>query len=113
MRYDLAGNSGRGRKPHGLAVGPRRCCARSVARTKPATNRVEACGAIMPDRDKALPPMPTFSENLDQTIRRALAIAEERRHQQATERHLLLALTDDPDAAALMRACEEKKREQT
>jgi ATP-dependent Clp protease adapter protein ClpS len=49
--------------------------------------------------------MPTFSQSLDQSLRRALAIAEERGEQYATDGHLLLALTDDPDAAAVMRAC--------
>ena len=50
-------------------------------------------------------PTPAFSQSLDQSLRRALAIAEERHHQYATDGHLLLALTDDPDAAAVMRAC--------
>jgi ATP-dependent Clp protease ATP-binding subunit ClpA len=50
--------------------------------------------------------MPDFSQNLDQSLHRALAIAEESRHQQATEGHLLLALIDDPDAVTVMRACE-------
>jgi ATP-dependent Clp protease adapter protein ClpS len=46
-----------------------------------------------------------YSENLEQSLRRAVAIAEERRHQQVTEENLLLALIDDPDAAAVMHAC--------
>jgi ATP-dependent Clp protease adapter protein ClpS len=49
--------------------------------------------------------MPVFSPSLDESLRRALAIAEERRHQYATVQHLLLALTDDPDATVVMRAC--------
>jgi ATP-dependent Clp protease adapter protein ClpS len=49
--------------------------------------------------------MPAFSQNLDQSFHRALAIADEHHHKQAKEGHLLLALTDDPDAAAVMRAC--------
>jgi ATP-dependent Clp protease adapter protein ClpS len=60
---------------------------------------VEICMAIIRDNE------PAFSQSLDQSLRRALAIAEERRHQFVTEGHLLLALTDDPDAAAVMRAC--------
>src|SRR5260370_40259375 len=49
--------------------------------------------------------MVAFSPKLDQTLRRAIAIAEERRHEQAMLDHLLLALTDDEDAAAVMRGC--------
>src|SRR5271170_6889030 len=50
--------------------------------------------------------MPTFSQSLEQSLHRALAIANERHHQYATLEHLLLALIDDSDAAAVMRACE-------
>ena len=46
-----------------------------------------------------------LSRNLEQTLHRALAFATERRHEYATLEHLLLALTDDPDALAVMRAC--------
>ena len=49
--------------------------------------------------------MPTFSRNLEQSLHRALALANERRHEYATLEHLLLALIDDQDAAAVMRAC--------
>src|SRR5918911_776260 len=49
--------------------------------------------------------VPTFSRNLEQALHRALAFASERRHEYATLEHLLLALVDDPDAAAVMRAC--------
>ncbi|HYM31543.1 MAG TPA: ATP-dependent Clp protease ATP-binding subunit ClpA [Candidatus Cybelea sp.] len=49
--------------------------------------------------------MPAFSRNLEQTLHRALAIATARRHEFATLEHLLLALTEDQDAAAVMRAC--------
>src|SRR5881409_1662783 len=49
--------------------------------------------------------MPTFSRNLEQSLHRALALANERHHEYATLEHLLLALLDDPDAAAVMRAC--------
>ncbi|MDN5000915.1 LON peptidase substrate-binding domain-containing protein [Bradyrhizobium sp. GCM10027634] len=40
------------------------------------------------------------------TKRRALDEADRRRHQYATLEHLLLALTDDADASAVMRACD-------
>src|SRR5438309_2811272 len=49
--------------------------------------------------------MPTFSQSLEQSLHRALAIANERSHEYATLEHLLLALVDDKDAAAVMRAC--------
>ncbi|MCH8036404.1 MAG: AAA family ATPase, partial [Proteobacteria bacterium] len=46
-----------------------------------------------------------LSANLEQTLHRALAYANERRHEYATLEHLLLALTEDPDAIAVLRAC--------
>src|SRR3982075_3297322 len=49
--------------------------------------------------------MPTFSRSLEQPLHRALALANERHHEYATLEHLLLALLDDQDAAAVMRAC--------
>src|SRR6201981_998611 len=49
--------------------------------------------------------MPTFSPSLEQSLHRALALANERHHEYATLEHLLLALIDDQDAAAVMRAC--------
>ena len=49
--------------------------------------------------------MPSFSRNLEQSLHRALAIANERHHEYATLEHLLLSLIDDTDAAAVMRAC--------
>ncbi len=49
--------------------------------------------------------MPVFSRALEKTLRRALAIANEHHHELASLEHLLLALIDDPDAAAVMRAC--------
>src|SRR5690606_34259387 len=49
--------------------------------------------------------MPAFSRSLEQALHRALAFANERHHEYATLEHLLLALVDDQDAAAVMRAC--------
>ncbi|HBR68151.1 MAG TPA: ATP-dependent Clp protease ATP-binding subunit ClpA [Rhodospirillaceae bacterium] len=46
-----------------------------------------------------------LSRNLEQTLHRALAAANERRHEFATLEHLLLALTDDQDAMAVLRSC--------
>ena len=49
--------------------------------------------------------MPSFAQNLEKTLHSALAGAAERRHEYATLEHLLLALIDDEDAAAVMVAC--------
>ncbi len=49
--------------------------------------------------------MASFSRSLDEALHRAIALATERHHELATLEHLLLALTDDRDAAAVMRAC--------
>src|SRR5262245_5020757 len=46
-----------------------------------------------------------LSPRLEQTLHRALAVANERRHEYATLEHLLLALTEDQDAVAVFRAC--------
>ncbi|MBX9593818.1 MAG: AAA family ATPase, partial [Roseomonas sp.] len=46
-----------------------------------------------------------LSRNLEQTLHRALAQANERRHEYATLEHLLHALIDDQDAATVLRAC--------
>ncbi len=49
--------------------------------------------------------MPSFSASLEQALHKALSIANAYRHEYATLEHLLLALIDDEDAAAVMRAC--------
>jgi ATP-dependent Clp protease ATP-binding subunit ClpA len=49
--------------------------------------------------------LPQFSRSLEKALHRALALANERRHEYATLEHLLLALADDKDAAAVMKAC--------
>ncbi|MEL7218825.1 MAG: AAA family ATPase, partial [Pseudomonadota bacterium] len=49
--------------------------------------------------------MPSFAQNLERTLHNALAHASERRHEYATLEHLLLALIDDEDGAAVMGAC--------
>jgi ATP-dependent Clp protease ATP-binding subunit ClpA len=46
-----------------------------------------------------------LSRNLEKSLHRALAQANERRHEYATLEHLLLALTEDQDAIAVLRAC--------
>ncbi len=49
--------------------------------------------------------MPSFSRSLEKALHQALALANERRQEYATLEHLLLSLVEDPDAAAVMRAC--------
>ena len=49
--------------------------------------------------------MPSFSRNLEEALHRALKIANEHSHEYATLEHLLLALLEDTDAAAVLRAC--------
>jgi ATP-dependent Clp protease adapter protein ClpS len=51
------------------------------------------------------PPMARVSQNLDHSLARAVAVADERHSSRATHEHLLLALTDDPDAIPVMQAC--------
>jgi len=50
--------------------------------------------------------LPSFSPALEETLHRALASANERKHEYATLEHLLLGLCEDEDAAAVMRACD-------
>jgi len=49
--------------------------------------------------------VPSFSTTLEQAIHSALALANSRRHELATLEHLLLALTEEPDAVRVMKAC--------
>jgi ATP-dependent Clp protease ATP-binding subunit ClpA len=49
--------------------------------------------------------VPTFSPSLEKALHQALTYANERHQEYATLEHLLLALIDDPDASAVMGAC--------
>ncbi len=49
--------------------------------------------------------MPSLSRSLEESLHRALAHANERKHEYATLEHLLMSLLDDQDASAVMRAC--------
>ncbi len=49
--------------------------------------------------------MPSFSQSLEDALHRAIRFAGEYEHEYATLEHLLYALLDDQDAAAVMRAC--------
>jgi len=50
--------------------------------------------------------LPSFSRNLEETLHRAVAYANQRKHEYATLEHLLLSLADDEDAAGVMKACD-------
>ncbi len=47
-----------------------------------------------------------LSNNLEQTLHRAIGYAGQHGHEFCTLEHLLLAMIEDPDAAAVMRACD-------
>jgi len=49
--------------------------------------------------------LPSFSRPLEDTLHRAVALANARSHEYATLEHLLLALVEDQDASAVMSAC--------
>ena len=66
---------------------------KAAAAEKPTADRRSASGNL------------GFADELHPTLHRAVASAKERGHEHATLEHLLLALVDDKDASALMRAC--------
>ena len=47
-----------------------------------------------------------LSANLEKSLHRALGLSGEHRHEYATLEHLLLALTEDQDSMAVLRACD-------
>jgi hypothetical protein len=59
-------------------------------------------GAVRPLRSEPI----GFSRNLEETLHRAIAFANQRKHQYATPEHVLLALADDPDAIEVLKACD-------
>jgi len=50
--------------------------------------------------------LPSFTDSLEKSLHQALIYANERAQEYATLEHLLLALLDDEDAAAVMDACD-------
>jgi hypothetical protein len=60
-------------------------------------------GEAPPPRTEAHPP--PFPAATTATMHRAIAYARQRKHEYATLEHLLLALIDDADASAVMKAC--------
>jgi Glyoxalase superfamily protein/Clp amino terminal domain, pathogenicity island component len=76
------------------------------ASASPSPPTVESLGAArfsVPSAVGGEPP--SFSAELESTLRRALAYANVRKHEYTTLEHLLLALIDDADASATMTAC--------
>ncbi|MBR0841411.1 hypothetical protein JQ607_14525 [Bradyrhizobium liaoningense] len=71
----------------------------SSARTEAATPPAATINAGIRPR------VPRFSSELERTFQRALAHADARKHQYTTCEHLLLALTDDPNASKAMHGC--------
>jgi hypothetical protein len=67
--------------------------------------------APAPGKNASPPPPSTakwgiaFSRELELTLHRAIAYAGERDHEYTTLEHLLLALVDDADASAVIKAC--------
>src|SRR5208282_4758818 len=80
---------GRGSGSKGIGPCPERTSHRVMA---PGGGRQGRIGGVL-------------SRNLEKSLHRALACANERRHESATLEHLLLALTEDQDAIAVLRAC--------
>jgi ATP-dependent Clp protease ATP-binding subunit ClpA len=50
--------------------------------------------------------VPSFSRQLEESLHRAVALANERKHEYATLEHLLLSLIDDEDSVGVMKACD-------
>ncbi|MFM8755118.1 MAG: ATP-dependent Clp protease ATP-binding subunit ClpA [Phenylobacterium sp.] len=50
--------------------------------------------------------MPSFSRQLEESLHRAVAYANQRKHEYATLEHLLLSLTEDEDSVGVMKACD-------
>ncbi|MFN7304861.1 MAG: ATP-dependent Clp protease ATP-binding subunit ClpA [Phenylobacterium sp.] len=50
--------------------------------------------------------MPSFSRQLEESLHRAVAFANQRKHEYATLEHLLLSLTEDEDSVGVMKACD-------
>jgi ATP-dependent Clp protease ATP-binding subunit ClpA len=50
--------------------------------------------------------VPSFSRQLEESLHRAVAFANQRKHEYATLEHLLLSLTEDEDSVGVMKACD-------
>jgi Glyoxalase superfamily protein/Clp amino terminal domain, pathogenicity island component/Bacterial translation initiation factor IF-2 associated region len=76
--------------------------AAAIRKMRIASDKIDPAGPSPADHRAS---MLMFSRALEQTLHRALAYANQRDHEFATLEHLLLALTEDADASALMQAC--------
>jgi hypothetical protein len=74
--------------------------------TLSAAIRAQAVPADKAARLPAAGHAAAFSSTLKSTLYQAIAYADQRKHQYATLEHLLLALIDDVDASAVMKACD-------
>jgi RNA polymerase sigma factor (sigma-70 family) len=74
---------------------------RNNASPPPIAEAAKAPGAPEPLQG----PGPLFSRALEMNLHRAMAYANQRNHEYATLEHLLLALTEDEDASAVMNGC--------
>jgi ATP-dependent Clp protease ATP-binding subunit ClpA len=77
----------------------------AAIRAEAAAPRHSATRSPPPSAERAPGQGVLFSRELELTLHRALAEANQRAHDYATLEHLLLALIDDPDASAAMKAC--------
>jgi len=76
----------------------------AAVRAAAPARRNDASPSPPPTAERVLGPRPHFSRELELTLRRALADANHREHDHATLEHLLLALIEDMDASAVMKA---------
>jgi hypothetical protein len=79
---------------------------KSVSPDQPGRRAPGDRGAPLEAAPAAMQAGTSFSSALQATLARSTAFAAERKHGYNTLEHLLLALTDDPDAAAVMTACD-------
>jgi ATP-dependent Lon protease len=86
----------------------------SLLATLDPVARLERVDALLNNLKNASPLPPAIAEGvpgtrysaeLETTLHRALVYANQRKHEYATLEHLLLALIDDANASAVMRAC--------
>jgi len=77
----------------------------AAIRAERTAPRNSASPSPPPTAERVPGPGVLFSRALELTLHRALADANQRDHEHTTLEHLLLALTDDADASAVMNAC--------
>jgi Glyoxalase superfamily protein/Clp amino terminal domain, pathogenicity island component/Bacterial translation initiation factor IF-2 associated region len=77
----------------------------AAIRGERTVRRDDASPSLPPRAETVRGQGPLFSRALELTLHRALACANQRHHEYATLEHLLLALTDEADASAVMNGC--------